>query len=163
MNSNPNNSRPEDAKRLGFTWEFMDRIRFVCYTPGSMNVMRTMLGVTNWDKRLYQMGRAWLASQTHLKDTTVSTLIQEFVRDGLLTELISENEVHFEKHRQNYRFNLPPQPILDCRNWYPHAKNKHHDLERAVKFSFKLEAGKLEAFPDETNDWSSDTTGWSPF
>jgi len=166
---NPNNSRPEGAKRLGFQWEYMDQIQYVCYTSSYMNIMRAMLNVTNWDKRIYQMGRSWLAQQTHIHENTVSTYVQGFVRDGLLTETISRDEVHFQKHRQNYVFNLPKKPILDCRLWLPHAKNEHHDSERAAKFAFKerdqadMDIIQLGDAPEVTDPWEDFQSPDSPF
>ena len=169
MSVNPNNSRPEGARRLGFQWEFMDQIQYVCYTSSYMNIMRTMLNVTNWDKRIYQMGRSWLAQQTHSCEATVSTYVQDFVRDGLLTETISHDEVHFQKHRQNYVFNIPKQPILDCRLWLPHINNAHHSPGRAAKFAFKesnqavVDIIQLGDLPEVTDPWEDFQSPDSPF
>jgi hypothetical protein len=165
----PNDSRPVDAKRLGLTWEFMDRIAHVCYFPTGMHVMRTMLGVTNWDKRIYQMGRDWLVSQTHLNEGTISTYVQYFVRDGLLTETISKKEVQFEKHRQNYKFNIPDKPILDCRLWLPHAHNKHHNEKLAETFALMSDKSplggviQLGKIPEVTDPWAIEQSYFSPF
>ena len=170
MSVNPNNSRPEGAKRLGFQWEFMDQILYVCYTPSYMNIMRAMLNVTNWNLRIYQMGRKHLSQQTHLSEATVSTCIQDFVQDGLLSETISRTEVQFMKHRQNYRFNIPSEVILDCRNWFPHAKSEHHSDYWAEKFCYKPDSNlppkeiiRLGVLPEVTDPWEDFQSPDSPF
>ncbi len=137
MNHNPNETRPELTTYKNFSLELGYRLQHVCYQPTAFHILKEMALQTNWQNRFYQRGRDFLVMQTHFDGGTISGYVQDYVRDGILTELIPKSEVINQKHRQNFRFNLPNSIILNCSEWFPHASNGHHNFKRAEKWKYR--------------------------